>query len=79
MHRFLLLRFYVVGVVAVIGLAVWGVSMSRTAAGVEAPRSSTEASSSTGKANASANPSQEQAKRFYPRRDFDARAQSQAW
>jgi hypothetical protein len=31
MHRFLLLRFYVVGVVAVIGLAVWGVSMSRTA------------------------------------------------
>jgi hypothetical protein len=29
MHRFHLLRFYVIGIVAVVGLAVWGVSMRR--------------------------------------------------
>ena len=29
MHRFRLLQFYVVGVVAVVGLAIWGVSMKR--------------------------------------------------
>jgi amicyanin len=33
MHRFRLLGFYLVGVVAVVGLAVWGVSLRRTAAG----------------------------------------------
>jgi hypothetical protein len=32
MQRFRLLRFYVVGVVAVVVFAVWGVSMRRTAA-----------------------------------------------
>jgi hypothetical protein len=34
MQRFLLLKFYVVGVVAVVGLSVWGVAMSRTTADV---------------------------------------------
>jgi amicyanin len=38
MQRFRLLGFYLVGVVAVVGLAVWGVSLRRTAAG--APPSS---------------------------------------
>ena len=33
MQRFRLLGFYLVGVVAVVGLAVWGVSLRRTAAG----------------------------------------------
>src|SRR4029077_11089327 len=33
MQRFRVLGFYLVGVVAVIGLAVWGVSLRRTAAG----------------------------------------------
>jgi amicyanin len=33
MQRFRLLGFYLVGVVAVIGLAVWGVSLRKTAAG----------------------------------------------
>ena len=32
MQRFRLLGFYIVGIVAVIGLAVWGVSLRRTAA-----------------------------------------------
>jgi plastocyanin len=38
MQRFRLLGFYVVGLVIVVGLAVWGVSLRRTAAG--APPSS---------------------------------------
>ena len=33
MQRFRFLGFYLVGVVAVVGLAVWGVSLRRTAAG----------------------------------------------
>jgi plastocyanin len=33
MQRFRLLGFYLVGVVAVVGLAVWGVSLRRTGAG----------------------------------------------
>jgi len=33
MQRFRLLGFYLVGVAAVVGLAVWGVSLRRTAAG----------------------------------------------
>ena len=33
MQRFRLLGFYVVGVAAVVGLAIWGVSLRRTAAG----------------------------------------------
>jgi len=33
MQRFRLLAFYLVGVVAVVGLAVWGVSLRRTVAG----------------------------------------------
>jgi hypothetical protein len=40
MRRFLLLKLYVIGVVALIGLAVWGVSMSRTADDVETPQAS---------------------------------------
>jgi amicyanin len=32
MHRFRLLGFYLLGVAAVVGLAVWGVSLRRTAA-----------------------------------------------
>jgi hypothetical protein len=35
MQRFRLLRLYVVGVVAMAALAVWGVSTWRTAAGAE--------------------------------------------
>jgi mono/diheme cytochrome c family protein len=42
MQRFRLLGFYLVGVVAVVGLTVWGVSLRRTAAG--APPSSADAS-----------------------------------
>jgi uncharacterized membrane protein len=42
MHRFRLLGFYLVGVVAVIGLTVWSVSLRRTAAG--APPSGADAS-----------------------------------
>jgi hypothetical protein len=38
MQRFRLLGFYVVGVVAVVGLAVWGVSMRRTAADAGTPQ-----------------------------------------
>jgi plastocyanin len=41
MQRFRLLGFYLVGVVAVIGLTVWGVSLRRTAAG--APPSGADA------------------------------------
>ena len=37
MQRFRLLGFYLVGVVAVVGLAVWGVSLRRTAAGAPPP------------------------------------------
>jgi plastocyanin len=37
MQRFRLLGFYLVGMVAVIGLAVWGVSLRRTTAGAPAP------------------------------------------
>jgi len=37
MKRFRLLGFYVVGIVAVIGLAVWGVAMKRTAAEAGTP------------------------------------------
>ena len=37
MNRFRLLGFYVVGIVAVIGLAVWGVAMTRTAADAGTP------------------------------------------
>ena len=37
MQRFRLLGFYVAGVVAVVGLAVWGVSMRRTAADAGTP------------------------------------------
>jgi plastocyanin len=37
MQRFRLLGFYLVGVVVVIGLAVWGVSLRRTAAGAQPP------------------------------------------
>jgi|GEM_PF-6626395 len=40
MKRFRLLGFYVVGIVAVIGLAVWGVTMRRTAADVGTPAAS---------------------------------------
>jgi mono/diheme cytochrome c family protein len=42
MQRFRLLGFYLVGVVAVVGLTVWGVSLRRTAAA--APRSGGDAS-----------------------------------
>ena len=42
MQRFRLLGFYLVGVVAVVGLTVWGVSLRKTAAG--APPSSAGAS-----------------------------------
>jgi amicyanin len=48
MQRFRLLGFYVVGLVALIGLTVWGVSMRRAAPGVgapQAPESGTEAPS----------------------------------
>jgi hypothetical protein len=38
MQRFRLLRFYVVGVVAVVVFAVWGVSMRRTAADAGTPQ-----------------------------------------
>jgi hypothetical protein len=38
MQRFRLLGFYVVGVVAVVGLAVWGVSMRRAAADAGTPK-----------------------------------------
>jgi amicyanin len=37
MQRFRLLGFYVVGVLAVVGLAVWGVSLRRTAADASPP------------------------------------------
>ncbi len=37
MQRFRLLGFYLVGVVVVVGLAVWGVSLRRTAAGAPPP------------------------------------------
>ena len=37
MQRFRLLGFYLVGVVAVVGLAVWGVSLRRTAASASPP------------------------------------------
>jgi hypothetical protein len=37
MQRFRLLGFYLVGVVAVIGLAVWGISLRRTAADAPPP------------------------------------------
>jgi hypothetical protein len=37
MKRFRLLGFYVVGIVAVIGLAVWGVAITRTAADAGTP------------------------------------------
>jgi len=45
MKRFRLLDFYLVGVVAVVGLAVWGVSLRKTAAG--ASPSSARASQSS--------------------------------
>jgi amicyanin len=48
MRRFRLLGFYVAGLVAVIGLTVWGVSMRRVATGAgmpHAPGSGTEAPS----------------------------------
>lgn len=38
MQRFRLLRFYVIGVVALVALAVWGVSWWRTAADAEMPQ-----------------------------------------
>jgi plastocyanin len=38
MRRFRLLAFYVAGVVAVVGLAIWGVSMRKGAAGAGAPQ-----------------------------------------
>jgi hypothetical protein len=41
MQRFRLLGFYVVGVVSLIGLAVWGVSLRRTAADAGPPTSGT--------------------------------------
>jgi amicyanin len=44
MQRFRLLGFYLVGVVVVIGLAVWGVSLRRTAAGAPPPPSVADAS-----------------------------------
>jgi plastocyanin len=37
MQRFRLLGFYLVGLVAVFGLAIWGVSLRRTAAGAPPP------------------------------------------
>src|SRR5580704_11653187 len=37
MQRFRLLGFYLVGVVAVIGLAVWGISLRRTGADAQPP------------------------------------------
>jgi plastocyanin len=37
MQRFRLLGFYLIGVVAVVGLAVWGVSLRRTAASASPP------------------------------------------
>jgi amicyanin len=37
MQRFRLLGFYLVGVVAVVGLSVWGVSLRRTALGAPPP------------------------------------------
>jgi multidrug resistance efflux pump len=40
MQRFRLLGFYVVGVVAVVGLTVWGIAVRRTAADAGAPRAS---------------------------------------
>jgi plastocyanin len=40
MQRFRLLGFYVVGVVALVGLAVWGVSLRRTTAGAATSRES---------------------------------------
>ena len=54
MHRFRLLRFYVVGIVALVGLAVWGVSMIRTAADAKASQAS-EAGTGTGSIRASRN------------------------
>ena len=48
MQRFRLLRFYVVGLVALIGLAVWGTAMRRAASDAETPQarpSGTEAPS----------------------------------
>ena len=47
MQRFRLLRFYVVGVVAVVAFAVWGVSMRRTAADARTPLSSAETAASS--------------------------------
>jgi plastocyanin len=40
MQRFRLLGYYVVGIVAVVGLAVWGVSLRRTAADAGPPQAS---------------------------------------
>ncbi|HLJ97079.1 MAG TPA: hypothetical protein VKU02_28200 [Gemmataceae bacterium] len=40
MQRFRLLRFYVVGVVILVALAVWGASSRRTAADAGTPRES---------------------------------------
>jgi hypothetical protein len=37
MQRFRLLGFYIIGVLAVVGLALWGVSMRRTAADAGSP------------------------------------------
>jgi amicyanin len=37
MHRFRLLAYYVVGIVAVVCLTVWGISLRRTAAGAPMP------------------------------------------
>jgi plastocyanin len=44
MQRFRLLGFYLVGVVAVVGMAVWGVSLRRTAIGAPPPPSDAGAS-----------------------------------
>ena len=57
MQRFRLLGFYLVGVVAVVGLAVWGVSLRRTAAGESQSSgvSATQGSSTTATIGAAPN------------------------
>jgi hypothetical protein len=47
MQRFRLLGFYLVGVVTVVGLAVWGVSLRRTAVGAPASATGTSQGSPT--------------------------------
>ena len=67
MQRFRLLGFYVVGIVAVVGLAIWGVSMRRSAAETEAPPASANRTVAPATAHPEPTPSSPSASQASPR------------